>query len=85
MPGQVNPDGTVQVSPPLASAFGPASASAPTPLPQGAPGVPPTGGTDPGFASAIVTLLQHLASNFAPKAITQVRARTNEAVDKASE
>ena len=82
---QLNPDGTVQVSPPLASAFGPASAGAPPP-PMQAPqqGAPPTS-ADPSFAGAIMALIHSLAGSFAPKSVTQAKARTNEAIDKASE
>jgi hypothetical protein len=80
MPGQVNPDGTVQVSPPLASAFGPASASAPPPPMQAQPGVQPTSPqADPGFAGAIMSLL-HQLMQFAPKSVTQAKARTDQNV-----
>lgn len=61
MPGQVNPDGTVQVSPPLASAFGPASASAPPPPPQTPqPGAPQPSGGAPGFAGALMAIIHAL-------------------------
>lgn len=78
MPGQVNPDGTVQVSPPLASAFGPASASAPPPPPQGpVPGAPAPTAADPGFAGAIMSLIHGLLQ-YAPKSLTQAKARTEQ-------
>lgn len=80
----VNPDGTVQVSPPLASAFGPASASAPPPPMQPPQGAPPTS-ADPSFAGAIMALIHSLAGSFAPKSIVDAKARTNQAIDKASE
>jgi hypothetical protein len=47
-------------------------------------GAPPTS-ADPGFAGAIMALIHSLAGSFAPKSITQSKARTNEAVDRASE
>lgn len=77
MPGQVNPDGTVQVSPPLASAFGPASASAPPPPPQAPQGAAPTS-ADPSFAGAIMALIHSLASSFAPKSVKDIKARTDQ-------
>lgn len=82
----MNPDGTQQVLPPLQSAFGPASASAPPPPMQAAPVAPQTPGAgDPSFAGAIMALLHSLAQNFAPKGIVDARTRTNQAIDKASE
>lgn len=83
----VNPDGTVQASPPLASAFGPASASAPPPPVQAAPGTAPAtmGASDPSFAGAIMALIHSLANFTAPKSITESKARTNQQIDKASE
>ena len=81
---QTNPDGTVQVMPPLASAFGSASASAPPPPAQPVPQVQ-SAGADPSFAGAIMALIHSLASSFAPKGITQAKSRTDEAVDKASQ
>jgi hypothetical protein len=82
MGNQVNPDGTVQVSPPLASAFGPASASAPPPPPQPTQTGQPTS-SDPSFAGAIMALIHSLAANFAPKSITQAKARTDQSVEDA--
>lgn len=78
----LNPDGTQQVSPPLESAFGPASASAPPPPMTQAPGAPPTS-ADPSFAGAIMALIHSLASSFAPKSIVNAKARTNQAIDNA--
>lgn len=84
-----NIDGTQQVLPPLQSAFGPASASAPLPQmqPGAAPGgAPPTpGAMDPSFAGAIMALIKSLAQNFAPKGVVDAKARTNQSIDQASE
>jgi len=84
MPGPVNPavnqDGTVQVSPSLASAFGPASASAPPPPPQALqPGAPQPSGGEPGFASALMAIIHAL---FGGQPTTNKRVDT--AVEKQS-
>jgi hypothetical protein len=55
---QLNPDGTVQVSPPLQSAFGPASAGAPPP-PMQAPGQAHSA-PDPGFIGALFDAIKSL-------------------------
>lgn len=82
---QVNPDGTTQVLPPLQSAFGPASASAPPPPMQAqAPGVQPATAA-PGFADAIMALIHSLVGAAAPRSVTDIKGRTNQAIDKASE
>ena len=80
---QINPDGTVQVSPPLASAFGPASASAPPPTMAPQQGAPAPS-ADPGFAGAIMALIHSIAQNVAPHSVTDIKARTDKAVDNAS-
>jgi hypothetical protein len=77
MGNQVNPDGTVQVSPPLASAFGPASASAPPPPTQPTQTGQPTS-SDPSFAGALLALIHSVAMAAAPKSITQAKARTEQ-------
>lgn len=81
----LNPDGTRQVLPPLESAFGPASASAPPPPMQAIPGAAPPTSADPSFAGALMALIRSLAGSFAPRAIVDARARTNQAIDKASQ
>jgi len=78
---QVNPDGTVQVSPPLASAFGPASASAPPPAMQVPQNAAPAPGT-PGAADAIHALIQALAQHFAPQGLVTRKAGVEQEVDK---
>ena len=82
----LNPDGTTQVLPPLQSAFGPASASAP-PSPMQAPGMAPQAAAAPdsGFASAIMALIHSLVGAAAPHSITDIKARNDRAIDKASE
>jgi hypothetical protein len=82
MGNQVNPDGTVQVSPPLASAFGPASASAPPPPPQPTQTGRPTS-SDPSFAGALLALIHSVAMAAAPKPITQAKARTDQNIANA--
>lgn len=82
MPG-VNPDSTVQVAPPTQSAFAPQPTQAPPP-PMQAPQQVQSAGNDPSFAGAIMQLIHSLASSFAPKSITNIKARTDQAVDKAS-
>jgi hypothetical protein len=82
MGNQVNPDGTVQVSPPLASAFGPASASAPPPPPQPTQTGQPTS-SDPSFAGALLALIHSVAMAAAPKSITQAKARTDQNIANA--
>ena len=78
-----NPDGTVQVSPPTQSAFGPASASAPPPpaaAPQQVSSAPA-----PGLADALLQVIHHLIG-IAPPA-RQISHRPGEidaAVDKAA-
>ena len=42
--------------------------------PTGAPGTP-----DAGFAGALMTLIHSLAQNFAPKAVTQIKQRNDQA------
>lgn len=80
--GGRNPDGTVQTAPPTMSAFSPAaSASAPAPPPQAAT---PGSSAAPGATGAIQALIAALAQAFAPKALTQRKAATNQAIDKAS-
>lgn len=82
MPGQiVNPDGTVQVSPPTQSAF------AQPPGPPGPPVQPPpmvhSGGTDPGFLSALFEAIKSIAGAAAPKSITQAKSRNDAAENEA--
>jgi hypothetical protein len=81
MPGPVNADGTTQVAPSTQSAFAPQPGQpAPAPLAQalGPPQAPP-GSPDPGsFAGALMALIHSLASSFAPKSITQAKARTDQ-------
>jgi hypothetical protein len=69
MPGQVNQDGTVQVSPPTQSAFGAASNGAPPPpSPQAQ-----AAAAHPGFAEAILQMLSQLSSALNPKVSRTVR------------
>lgn len=83
MPQPVNPDGTVQVSPPLASAFAPQPGQPAPPMQQAAPPVQ-SAGADPSFAGAIMALIHSLASSFAPKGITQRKAVVDNTVDDAA-
>lgn len=84
MPGLVNPDGTVQVSPPLASAFAPQAGVQPPPPTQ----VPPQMGAgqqaSPGFSGAILDAIWALGQALAPKGITQRKSAVNNTVDDAS-
>ena len=81
---QVNPDGTVQVAPPMQSAFAPqATQPPPQALGQAFNGAPPTPGT-PGISGAILDAIKALAMHFAPKSVTDIKARTDKAVDEAS-
>lgn len=76
----VNPDGTVQAAPPTQSAFGqPMGAPG---APQAAPPVQVHSGT-PGFSGAILDAIRALAQAFAPKSLTQAKARTDQNVNKA--
>ena len=84
MPGQiVNPDGTVQVSPPLASAFAPQAGQPPPPMQ-----VPPQAGAgqqaSPGVSGAILDAIRAIAGALGPKAVTQRKSAVNNAVDDAS-
>jgi hypothetical protein len=73
MPGQVNQDGTVQVSPPKISAFSPqASASDPAPMPPPSPQAQ-AAAAHPGFAEAILQMLSQLSSALNPKVSRTVR------------
>jgi hypothetical protein len=63
-----NPDGTVQVAPPTMSAFGPASAGAPSP-PAPAPAAP-----QPGFAEALMQMLHQLTQALNPQVQRAPRA-----------
>jgi hypothetical protein len=76
-----NPDGTVQVSPPRQSAFGPASASAPPP--PAAPVAQATPGS-PGFSGAIDNIVRMLMEFIGPKAIMQHKALLNGQVNAAT-
>ncbi len=71
MPNQINPDGTVQVTPPQISAFSQqASASAPPPpSPQAQ-----AAAAHPGFGEAILQMLSQLASALNPKTARAPRA-----------
>jgi len=82
---QVNPDGTVQVAPPTQSAFAPQATQPPPPqaLGQAFNGAPPTPGT-PGMSGAILDAIKALAMHFAPKSVTDIKARTNKTVDDQS-
>ncbi len=73
-----NPDGTVQVSPPTMSAFGPVSASAPPP-----PAAPPQAAA-PSFASALMEMFHQLAQALNPAAARAPRA-TEQAIQAQSE
>lgn len=80
---QVNPDGTVQVAAPTQSAFAQPLGQAfngGTPAPAAAP--PPTG--TPGISGAILDAIKALAMHLAPHALTDIKARTNQAVDNQS-
>lgn len=83
MPGQVNPDGTVQVAPPTISAFSPqASASAPPPA---APPLSPQGqaaAAHPGFAEALLQMISQLGQALNPNKERAPR-RTEEAINAA--
>ena len=79
----VNPDGTVQVSPPLASAFAPQAGQPPPPMQ-----VPPQVGAgqqaSPGVSGAILDAIKAIAGALAPKGLTQRKATIDNAVDDAS-
>lgn len=78
----VNPDGTVQAAAPTQSAFG----QPPMAVPAGRQAVPPVqvhSGT-PGFSGAILDAIRALAQAFAPKSLTQAKARTNQAIEEQS-
>ena len=80
---QVNPDGTVQVAAPTQSAFA-------QPLGQAfnggapAPAAMPVSTGTPGISGAILDAIKALALHFGPKSVTDIKARTNRAVDDAS-
>jgi hypothetical protein len=76
-----NPDGTLQVAPPIRSAFAPQPGGPAPPAPPVQGG--PTAAT-PEAQGAIHALIAALASAFAPKAITQMKGRTDQAIDDAS-
>jgi hypothetical protein len=78
----VNPDGTVQVSAPTQSAFGPASASAPPP-PAQAPQV--SSAPAPGLADALLAVIHHLIGVAPPaRQISHRPGEIDAAVDKAA-
>lgn len=77
----VNPDGTIQAAPPTQSAFAQPPMAAPG-APQAAPPVQVHSGT-PGFSGAILDAIRALAQAFAPKSLTQAKARTDQNVNKA--
>ncbi len=79
-PNQINPDGTVQVTPPQISAFSPqASASAPPPpSPQAQ-----AAAAHPGFGEAILQMLSQLASALNPK-VARVPRATEAAINAQS-
>lgn len=79
----VNPDGTVQVSPPLASAFAP-QAGQPAPPMQPSPQVGAGQQASPGISGAILDAIRAMAQAFAPKAITERKAAVNHTADDAS-
>jgi len=82
MPGIVNPDGTVQVSPPLASAFAPQVGQPPPPPMQQAPVAGQQ--ASPGISGAIMDAIRALGQAFVPKSITQRKGAVNNAVDDAA-
>ena len=77
----VNPDGTVQVTPPKISAFSPqASASAPPP-----PTLSPQGqaaAAHPGFAEALMQMISQLGQALNPNK-ERAQRRTEEAINAA--
>lgn len=80
---QLNPDGTVQVAAPTQSAFAQPLGQAFT---GGAPApaaMPPSTGT-PGFSGALLDAIKAIAQHLAPKAVTDIKARTNQAIDDKS-
>jgi hypothetical protein len=74
---QVNPDGTVQVAPPTQSAFAPQPTQAPPPM-QAPVAAPPTATP----AGAIFDAIKALAMHFAPKSVTQIKQRNDQAEAK---
>jgi hypothetical protein len=77
----VNPDGTVQVAPPTQSAFAPQPTQAPPPVPQQA------AAPSPGFAGALLEMIQHLMGALKPGGPGNAGSvrRVNDAVDAASQ
>lgn len=82
MPQVVNPDGTVQVTPPTMSAFAPQAGQPPPPMQ--APPAGPVSTATPGAAGAIKDLIAALAQAFAPKGLTQRKGAINQQADKAA-
>ena len=75
MPGTVNPDGTVQVAPPTRSAFAPQAVQ---PAPAAQPPLQVSSSPSPDAAGAIRSLIAALAQAFAPKSVTQIKARADQ-------
>ena len=80
----VNPDGTVQVSPPLASAFAPQAGQPPPPMQVPPAQVGAGQQASPGVSGAIFDAIKALAQAFAPKGVTQRKSAVNNTVDDAS-